>query len=101
MAHQIACTMMNADADMPSLQIRDLPEDVYEALAYRADRERRSLAQQAVVELRRALEQSRGTRRREVVEELQREAEGGSRREGLPAPEEPVWCRPGRSMASR
>lgn len=37
---------------MPSLQIRDLPADVYEALAYRAERAGRSLAQQALVELR-------------------------------------------------
>ncbi|TAH43961.1 MAG: hypothetical protein EYC67_14110 [Betaproteobacteria bacterium] len=36
---------------MPSLQIRSLPEDVYEALAFRAARARRSLAQQALVEL--------------------------------------------------
>jgi len=38
---------------MPSLQIRDLPADVYEALAFRAETEHRSLAQQAIVELRR------------------------------------------------
>lgn len=37
---------------MPSLQIRDLPDDVYEALAYRAERSGRSLAQQALIELR-------------------------------------------------
>jgi len=39
--------------DMPSLQIRDMPVDVYEALAFRAEVEHRSLAQQAIVELRR------------------------------------------------
>ena len=30
---------------MPSLQIRDLPDDVYQALAFRAQQEHRSLAQ--------------------------------------------------------
>lgn len=38
---------------MPTLQIRQLPTDVYEVLAARARREGRSLAQQAIAELRR------------------------------------------------
>jgi len=38
---------------MASLQIRELPDDVYSALTERAKREGRSLAQQAAVELRR------------------------------------------------
>jgi plasmid stability protein len=38
---------------MPSLQIRDLPDDLYQALSFRARQQHRSLAQQAVVELRR------------------------------------------------
>jgi plasmid stability protein len=51
---------------MPSLQIRDLPDDVYRALAERARRQGRSLAQQALFELRRlagveAEEQRRAT----------------------------------------
>ena len=50
---------------MPSLQIRSLPEDVYQALAFRAARAHRSLAQQALVELAGdALEESAGRRRR-------------------------------------
>ena len=52
---------------MASLQIRKLPDDVYEALAERARQERRSLAQQALVELRRA---SGGGSRARVVAEL-------------------------------
>jgi hypothetical protein len=43
-----ACIMMKL---MPSLQIRDMPPDVYKALAERARGERRSLAQQALVEI--------------------------------------------------
>lgn len=42
--------------NMPSLQIRDMPDDVYGALAERARRERRSLAQQAVADLARVPE---------------------------------------------
>lgn len=52
----------NPRLPMPSLQIRELPSDVYEALAYRAERDGRSLAQQAIVELRRALAMNRSDR---------------------------------------
>lgn len=58
---------------MPSLQIRNLPDDVYQALLLRARRENRSLAQQAVVELRRVPELARRETRRQVVEELREE----------------------------
>lgn len=40
---------------MPSLQVRDLPDDVHEALARTARAQHRSVAQQTVVELRKAL----------------------------------------------
>ncbi|MEZ5727423.1 MAG: hypothetical protein R3E48_05005 [Burkholderiaceae bacterium] len=40
---------------MGSLQIRDIPEDVYQGVLAAARAEHRSLSQQAVVELRRAL----------------------------------------------
>ena len=52
---------------MPSLQIRDLPDDVYQARALRAEREHRSLAQQAIVELRRIPELMAQDRRRRVI----------------------------------
>ena len=52
---------------MPSLQIRDLPEDVYRALATRAEREGRSLAQQALHELRRMPELEARDRRRGLI----------------------------------
>jgi hypothetical protein len=41
---------------MPSPQIRDMPDDVYEAFAERANRQRRSLAEQAVADLARISE---------------------------------------------
>jgi hypothetical protein len=40
---------------MPIIQIRDVPDDVYQGVAAAARAEQRSLSQQAVVELRRAL----------------------------------------------
>ena len=40
---------------MPSLQVRDLPEDVYVRLQARASAEHRSIAQETIVLLRRAL----------------------------------------------
>jgi antitoxin FitA len=57
-------------ASMPTLQIRDLPEDVYQGVAAAARAEQRSLAQQAVVELRRALGLGDADRRLAVVEWL-------------------------------
>ena len=55
---------------MPSLQIRELPAELYEALALRARLEQRSLAQQAVTELRRTL--SDGSARKLVLEDVRR-----------------------------
>ena len=56
---------------MPSLQIRELPQDVYEALSSRARAEHRSLAQQAIVELRRIPELTARERRLQAVERIQ------------------------------
>lgn len=72
------------EALMGSLQIRELPQDVYEALAARARRERRSLAQQAVVELRHA---SGHDARIQAVEALRRELTAGASRRLSRAPE--------------
>jgi hypothetical protein len=55
---------------MPSLQIRDMPEDVYEALAERASRQRRSLAQQAVADLSNIPELETRRTRQAVIERL-------------------------------
>jgi hypothetical protein len=60
---------------MASLQIRDLPDDVYEALSFRAQAEHRSLAQQAIVELRRIPELTARERRLKILDELQKVAE--------------------------
>ena len=55
---------------MPSLQIRDIPEDVYDALAERANRQRRSLAQQAVADLARIPELESRRTRQAVIDRL-------------------------------
>ena len=58
------------DGDVATLQIRDMPAEVYEALALRARSERRSLAQQAVVELGRMPELQARQRRLALIAEL-------------------------------
>lgn len=58
---------------MASLQIRNLPDELYEALKQRAHEERRSLAQQAIVALEEGLAMSAEAnrrRRRAVLEGL-------------------------------
>ena len=71
---------------MASLQIRDLPDDVYEALAYRAEAEHRSLAQQAIVELRRIPELTARSLRLVILKELKSRIET---EKPLPLPRSP------------
>lgn len=73
---------------MPSLQIRDLPEDIYEALAFRAQAEHRSLAQQAIVELRRIPELTARERRLEILDRLRQRSETEPPRRLSRAPED-------------
>jgi plasmid stability protein len=44
---------------MPSLQVRELPEPIYRKLAAEADKEHRSLSQQAIAVLARGLDDLR------------------------------------------
>ncbi|MCD4747843.1 MAG: hypothetical protein K8R59_00600 [Thermoanaerobaculales bacterium] len=55
---------------MPSLQIRDLPEHLYNVLAERARKNRRSLAQQATIELERLTQAEARNKRLEAVARL-------------------------------
>lgn len=55
---------------MPTLQIRDLPDDVYQSVLSAARAEQRSLSQQAVVELRRALGVGTEDKRLATVQQL-------------------------------
>jgi hypothetical protein len=67
-------------AQMPSLYIRDLPAEVYEDLAFRAKAEHRSLAQQAIVELRRIPELKARERRLEILKDLKQRIQREPRR---------------------
>jgi antitoxin FitA len=71
---------------MPSLQIRDMPSDVYEALAARAKAENRSMAEQAIVELRRVPEFAARETRKQVLARLrERRQKSGERELSIPA----------------
>lgn len=58
---------------MPSLQVRELPDDVYAKLVEAAEKQHRSIAQQAVVVLAQALhlETNNKARRKAVFADLQ------------------------------
>ncbi len=55
---------------MPTLQVRDLPEDVYVQLNYLAEKEHRSLSQETIVVLKEGLVSKLGNkdRRRKLLE---------------------------------
>ncbi|MBN8707155.1 MAG: hypothetical protein J0L62_14890 [Bacteroidetes bacterium] len=57
---------------MPTLQVRDLPEDIYRKLSYLAEKEHRSLAQEAIVLLKEGLENklSNKGRRKRILDEF-------------------------------
>lgn len=65
---------------MPALQIRDLPQGTYDALKWRAEREHRSMAQEATVAIERHLQlvpgeqQMMGYERRALAGEEERRA---------------------------
>jgi plasmid stability protein len=75
---------------MASLQIRDLPDEVYEALAYRAKAEHRSLAQQAIVELRRIPELTARERRLAILRDLKQRIETEPQRRFSRTPEDMI-----------
>ncbi|MEL6592437.1 MAG: hypothetical protein AAFQ87_10985 [Bacteroidota bacterium] len=58
---------------MPAIQVRNLPEHIYEALKEAAQKERRSLSQQIVVSLAKALEINVDYRekRREIIAKIE------------------------------
>ncbi len=73
---------------MPILQVRDVPDDLYERLARVAREENRSISQETIVLLRKALnlQQERLIRRERVLEEIENLTLEGS--ESLPDPAE-------------
>ncbi len=73
---------------MPILQVRDVPDDLYERLARVAREENRSISQETIVLLRKALnlQQERLLRRERVLEEIENLTLEGP--ESLPGPAE-------------
>jgi hypothetical protein len=57
---------------MPTLQVRDLPEDIYTQLNYLADKEHRSLAQETIVLLKEGMDTKLGNkeRRKKLLEKI-------------------------------
>lgn len=70
---------------MPTLQVRDLPLELYNQLSYLAEKEHRSLAQETIVLLKEGIDKclDNTSRRRKVIDSF----EGlGIDTEGLPSP---------------
>jgi plasmid stability protein len=68
---QSACAASNLAA-MPSLQIRDLPEPLHRLLQHRAQVHKRSLSQQALVDLEAIASEDGRERRRLVLDRIAR-----------------------------
>jgi plasmid stability protein len=73
---------------MPLLQVRDMPEDLYEKLSQVAKADNRSIAQETIVLLRKALNltEERISRRKQLLEEIRRNPLSNS--ESFPDPAE-------------
>jgi len=72
---------------MPTLQVRDLPQELYNKLSYLAEKEHRSLAQQTIVLLKEGVESrlDNQSRRRKLLDSYKGL---GIDTAGLPSPEE-------------
>ena len=55
---------------MPTLQVRDLPDEIYQKLRYLAEKEHRSLAQETIILLKEGLESklSNKNRRKQLLQ---------------------------------
>lgn len=74
---------------MAILQIRDLPDDLYADLRLAAERGHRSIAQQAIVELRKAQALDTGARHAAIAR-IRAAQPARARRKRVPAPEAQV-----------
>jgi plasmid stability protein len=73
---------------MPSLQIRDLPDDLYQRLCLRAQRAHRSLAQQALNDLCSATGRGSAEARRALLERIATDAANGPQTPAITPPEQ-------------
>jgi hypothetical protein len=62
--------MKQGGTNMPLLQVRDFPEDIYEEITFEAHRQNRTIAQQTIILIRKGLgeEISNKERRKRAVE---------------------------------
>jgi plasmid stability protein len=62
---------MHAGVFMPTLQVRDLPEEIYTQLSYLAEKEHRSLSQETIVLLKEGILSKVGNkeRRKKLLEQ--------------------------------
>ena len=58
---------MKGGMKMPSLQVRDLPEHIYQKIVQLADAERRSITQETIVLLEKALEIDKQNKERRKI----------------------------------
>jgi hypothetical protein len=61
---------MQKEQNMPLLQVRDFPEDIYKKISIVAEKEHRTIAQQTIVLIERSLgqEESNKKRRQQLIE---------------------------------
>ena len=72
---------------MPSLQIRNLPDALYQTLTLGAEQAHRSLAQQALIELLKATGSENAGRRQRLLETIRQDIAAGGTRTPLVPPE--------------
>jgi len=60
------------EGSMPTLQVRDLPEDVYNQISYLAEKDHRSLTQQTIILLKEGILKHIGNkeRRRKLLDKI-------------------------------
>ena len=90
-----AC-VMHENSTMPTLQIRNLPQELYDQLKESARESKRSMTQQAILLLQKSLESSSDDRKRKVTE-LQALNEKISQPEGANIEEIMEWIKEDRN----
>ncbi|MFM7676241.1 MAG: FitA-like ribbon-helix-helix domain-containing protein [Synechococcus sp.] len=75
---------------MPSLQIRDLPEPLHRLLQHRAQAHKRSLSQQALVDLETIAGGDARDRRRQLLDRIARRGPLAAALAPVPTPEEMI-----------
>jgi len=72
---------------MASLQIRNLPDELYQTLAFRAEQAHRSLAQQALIELLKATGSVNAGQRERILDAISQDIAGLGTRTPIAPPE--------------